>query len=840
MSSQSLTLKVTGLYTFPSDLSEVPPGALSQADNVVISRDGIVAPRRGYDYLKHNTSTKSTFSDASYRANKLFFYQSQHLAHYSTNLLAYHDSTAGWTQFSGTYAPVTGTKVRSAEANQNFYFTTSAGVYKLDAYNGTPVQSGAYKALDCQASISASASTWLLTATRTAYRVVWGYKDANNNLILGAPSQREAITNTSGSTKAIDLVITIPAGITTAWFYQVYRAAAVASTIEPNEEMGLVYEANPTAGELVAKTLTITDITPDELRGATLYTSPSQQGLAAGNEQPPLAHDIATFRGSMFYGNTVSKHRYFLTLLSAASPNGIQANDTLTIGGVVYTAKASETIASGEFAVASGGATAGQNIRDTALSLVRVINRYASSTVYAYYLSGPDDLPGKLLIEARSAGGSSFPVISSRATCWNPSLPTSGTTQSSTNDAFKHALFYSKADQPEAVPLGNFLYAGSADKSILRVIALQESLFVFKEDGTYRISGDGADSFRVALLDNTAIMIAPETAQVLNNQIFMLSTQGVVSVSEGGVTVRSRPIESDLLDLQAVDLTTLASESFGVSYESERSYYLWVISAEGDTYPTQYYQFNTFTNSWVRGTLAKKCGGVNPADARLYLGNAMSNIVDVERKDLQFSDYADYGSTQTISAVVGTLVSLSGSDTVSIGDVLYQSSSVFGLVIAVDSVAGTATTSLPVDFAVGSVDVLKAIATVAAWTPTTQANPGITKHFRECSLLFLSDFNGDASVSFSSDVSPSPESEAIAGSSVGGWGLFAWGGPAETALGVPWGGDNRRRPIRVMVPRNHQRCTLLTITFSHAVGYAPWLLQGISIIGNGLSERVAS
>ncbi len=978
--SQNLTIKVSGLFTYPSDLSAVPEGALSQADNVVIDKDGIAEPRRGFDYLTH-AGTKSAFSDPTYRANKLFFYQNQILAHYDTNLLAYHDPTTGWTNYSGTYNPPSATvKVRSAQASKNFYCTTALGVYKLDKYNGTPAAIGVPAGLDLQASIATAVTpnvttfngntvitslssstglaigqsvtgtgiaanttivsftatsivlskaatadgtnititcsapaTWLSTAFAssptpvTAYRVMWGVKDTNDNLILGAPSQRSEVTNTTASTAAVILNFTIPAGITTAHFYQIYRAAAVAVGVEPNDELGLCYEGNPTSSDISAGFMSVLDVVPDALRGATIYTAQSQEGLGNANEPPPMAMDLAVFRNSLFYGNTTGLQNYTLTLLGCGSPSGIQSGDTLTIGGVVYTGASSETVGSAQFQVypvfllsttattnsstsltsvaattgiaagqvitgtgipagtyvvsisgstvtmsqaatasASGvaitftGDSAGQAIGDTALSLVRVINRYASSTVYAYYLSGPNDLPGKILIESRTVGAATFPVISSRATCWNPALPTSGTTQSSKNDAFKNAVFYSKTSQPEAVPLGNYILVGSADKNVLRIMALRDSLFILKEDGIFRIYGTDPSNFQVALLDNTAILIAPDTAVTQNNQIFALTTQGVVTISETGVSIMSHAIESDLTSLTSENYSLLQTSSFGVAYESARAYYLFVMSNGADTGPTQYYRYNTITNTWTRGTLAKTCGAVNPVDDKLYLGNSGSNIIDVERKSLTYSDYADYSSTQTISAVVGTLVTITSPDTIAVGSIIYQSATVFGEVASVDTIGGTVTTTLATSLVAGSADVLAPISCVVAWAPVTLANPGVAKQMRLATLMFKSDFNGTATVGFSTDVSPNVVSETIQGSQVGGWGLFGWGGPQETPLGTPWGGSNRRRPVPVMIPRQHQRCTLLTVTFSHAFAYAPWQLQGLSVIGNIVGERVAS
>lgn len=837
---QELVLRIKGLFSHPSDLSAVPPGALSIADDVVIDKEEIAEPRRGF------SRSFVGFSDAAFRANKLFVYQDYLIAQYTTNLLAYFSTeldtpaatfttTGAWTAISGTFAPPTDQKMRAAEANQNLYLTTATGIVKMDAFNATPVMAGAVKALDINASASASVSTWLADDYRTAYRVVWGYRDANNNLILGAPSQRESYKNSSGSSIAVTLRITVPAGVTTTWFYQVYRSAAVDNTTddtEPNDEMGLVYEANPTSTDIDTNGyVEFDDITPDELRGATIYTAASQQGLASGNEQPPLAQDVAVYKNHLFYANTTSKHRYFLTLLAVSGSNGLVNDDTLTVGGVVYTAKSSEAIASNEFAAVTTG-SASQNIRDTALSLVRVINRAATSTVYAYYLSGPEDLPGKILLEERSIGGAAFPVISSRATCWSPTLPSSGTAESSTNDRFKNGLFFSKVSEPEAVPLTNFFFAGSAQEDILRIVPLRDSLFILKSDGIYRLSGEDAASFRVDLFDSTTRLLAPETAVVLNNQIFCLTDQGVASISESGAQVRSRPIETTIANLQAINYSVLRNDSFGVSYETERKYVLFVPRLAADTSPTQAFVFNTFTNTWTRWVLNKRCGIVNPADDKLYLGDGTTNYVNQERKSLSFTDYVDYGSTQTISAVDGTLITLGGTDTISAGDVLYQSASVYAIVSSIDTAAGTATLDFDAAFAPGSVDVLKAIPSKISWVPFTGANPGQLKHYREVTLLFKKDFVGTGTLVFTSDVSASQESESVEGTPIGQFGLFPWGE-------VPWGGSSGRRPIRVYIPRNKQRCSQLTIEFRHSTGFTNFQLNGLSIIANSGSERVA-
>lgn len=898
---QELTMKVKGLYTHPSDLSAVPKGALSVADDVVIDQEEIATPRRGFDRLANG------FSSSSYRANKLFFYQDKILAHYTTNYLAYYDS--GWTNITTDLDPLDSTTpVRSAEANQNLYLTSDEGIKKLDAYNASIRDAGAPKALGITSTVNNPANTsgWMGASDIVAYRALWGYKDANNNLVIGAVSQREVATS-SGANSDVTLRVEIPSTITTEFFLQVYRSAAVTSGT-PSDELGLVYETNPTSSDITNGYIEFDDITPDELRGATLYTSATQEGLANNNEQPPLAKDLAVYKGSMFYANTTSKHRTFITLLSASGTNGLAADDTIEIDGVVYTAKASETAASAEFQRFTAGSAA-QNIEDTALSLVRVINQYASSTVYAFYLSGIDDLPGKILLEERTIGGGGFATVVDNSTCWSPtadatdtftaddstdtytasahglsdgtpvtvsastSLPTglsanttyyvitsttntfqlsatyggsaidisstgTGTLtvhvgESSSNDRYKNGLFFSKTDEPEAVPLVNFFTVGSADEEIQRIIPLRDSLFIFKEDGIYRLSGEDPASFRVDLFDSTTRLIAPETIAVLNNQIFALTDQGVTATTEAGVQVKSRPIERTLTNILGQNSSVYKNNSFGIAYETDRKYIMFVPSAAGDTTPTQAFVYNTFTNTWTRWVLSKTCGGVNPADDKLYLGDADSEYLNDERKSYDYTDFADYKSTVTISASSDTTVTLSsGIDIVAVGDVIYEDSSTFARIESIDEDNNQVTINYAAGFSNGSHTLYGSIASKVSWVPFTGKNPGSLKHYRESTLLFKEDFAGNAYLVFTSDVSQGEEQETLSGTDTGAWGQFPWG----QAL---WGGSSNRRPIRVYVPRNKQRCTLLTVEFRHSNAFSSYLLNGVSLVANTVSERVA-
>jgi len=1018
----------------------------------------------------------------------------------------------GWVDYAGTFIqPTVTTKMRSVEANNNIYFTTFAGIKKLDNLTGTIVDSGAPKGLDGFAILNNEASGFMPNNTQVVYRVVWGYKDFNKNLILGVPGQRILISNSSGQTKDVDLNITVPDGVTTSYFYQVYRSGFSASANdEPNDELALIYEANPSAADITNKFVTFTDQNPESLRnGAALYTSPSQEGILQSNEPPPYAKDVTLFKGSVFYANTKTKQNLTLSILAAsgqftvfgattnvgantpttirnlnytvtgtlaagsnivtavsdvsslyvgqtvsdttnpayipagtvitqivnsntitisnaattasagdtltigftglligqtisgtgissgttiievysafsstgnittASPtvinipstaafkvgqpisgagidtnttvagipsgtsitlsknalattvgitlnletglqisqaaiaagtvtltfkngaSGIEVDDTITIAGVTYTAKTVENISAKQFKVFAQGSPA-QNISDTAQSLVKVMNRTTGPipSTYAYYQSGFQDLPGKILFQERIFGGGVFYASANSAsagTAYSPNLPgPGGITVSSQNDEFSNGLYFSKTQQPEAVPLLNFTKVGSAHAAILRIIPLRDSLFVLKEDGVFRLAGESPSSFRVDLFDSTTQILSAESAVSLNNLIFMLSKYGIVTVSDTGVTVVSRAIEDKMLDLFEINLDKAKNLSFGISYESDRKYIFFCISASTDQYATQAYVYNTFTETWTRWGLSEICGMVHPTEDVLYLGNVTSNIMNIERKHRNYTDYMDssfniqllgltgdttsgsqnitnipvtsyFSIGQDISGIgipvdakiiaitsnsitinfaatatgttsllldSGKTLVLDDLTNIEAGDVLFQTNKRYSIITVVNKDTGTVTVRDFInDWVLGDSSILKAFQSTVKYVPQTADNPGFIKQFREAALLFQVPYFNKLNIGFDTDLSSGVSNVPIFGLYGTSWGRFSWGE-------IPWGGTIKAEPIRTYVPQQKQRCSLLNVTLTHREAYAYYRLNGISFVHNTPSERV--
>lgn len=784
MASQQVVIQAKGLNNF-SNYYNQSPGSLVEALNVVIDRDQIIEPRRGFKIYG------DPFGFSTDRTKQLINYKNRILRHVLTDL-QFDNGSGQFTNFSGdsVVEVQNGLRIKSVEQNGNLYFTTIEGVKKISATsaanfsNATIQQAGGVRALDLQAQANYTTEGFLNGQSSVAYRLVWGTTDANDNLILGYPSNRVVVENLSTQSATVDLSFPIPDGITTNYFYQIYRtriAPQTPSPVDPGDDMYLVLEDFPTSAEITAGFIAnLNDITPEDIAvtGAPLYTNPNGgEGIAQANERPPFAQDITSYKNYVLYANTSTAQRLNLAFLSVQALvdntstitltngtssevytfQGTNESASLVFGGIkndyhnaspgpaeyitldssndersylfwfmdnpandlepvvagkinikvdisatssvsdiaqafktevdnvgdfnvtgasttlniswanngTVTSPYSDTIGpsltytqltsgTGEDVLANkvflprvpatneNGPTTSQQLEQIATSLVRVINQQ-SNLISGFYTSGFDDIPGQILFESQDITGPAFWFYADSTSTggeFNPSLPATNTPNViSTNEVFPNRVYYSKFQQPEAVPLLNYFDIGPRDKAILRIIALRESVFALKEDGIYRISGD-APPFFIAGFDFSAQIIAPDSAVVLNNQIYVLTTQGIVTITDSGVNIISRPIENRLKEITrpGYDFRTA---TFGVAYESDRSYCMWTVTTENDTVATQCFRYNTFTNSWTRWNNSKTCGIVNFGDDKMYLGAGDINYIEQERKNLDRTDFAD-------------------------------------------------------------------------------------------------------------------------------------------------------------------------------------------------------
>lgn len=829
--SQSIILDVKGIHTYASEVSGVPQGSLAVASNVNISRQGIIEPRRGYDLLAYGLPNTLD------RPKKLIFWNDTTFCHYGTTFS--YDTGSAFGSKGSLTTPTNSTSVRSVSSrNKNLYLTSSLGLYKTDAISTAIYAAGIPKGLNIGI-VDGGAGTAIAGATSSiTYRYLLGRKDANGNTQFGGVSGRFTYTNASGTNRNTTVTCYIPSGLDATYFLQLYKSVETTSTAT-NDELQLCYETVVSATDVSNGYVTVTDIVPDALLGATIYTASSQQGLVNDNTRPPLAQDIAEYKGCMFYADVESRQRFSFSLISN-SGTGLTAGDTVTItplGGTaeVYTAHATTFNAATKQFIAP--ATVGSVGIDTSIkSLIKCINAQSSGAFYAYSMSeSATDLPGKCLIESRTLGSVTFTVISSRATAFQPQLPTTATiNNTSSSDSFKNAIMFSKPDQPEAVPIKNIFYIGASDDRIKRIVALRDGLFIFKaRDGVSVLRGEDEQSFKITLLDNTAKLVAPDSVVTVNNLVYGLFEAGICEVSDTGVSIISIPIKDQLLPLYGAPLTALKAYSFGISNDTDGKYILSLPSSSTDTYATKQFIFDTFGRTFCTWDLPLTCGAVNPLDQKLYLGQGTSNYLKKERKAFDHTDYADYGQTCTVSSYSTTTLTISGSSLMAAGDILYQSDGSLAYIESVNANAGTVvidsaqTWSATADATIH----MKAINCKVQWNPDFAGNAAGFKQYYECALISKQAFQKTATLYFSSDINPSEASISIdSASGNGAWGEFTWGDEV-------WGGEQAKAPKRLGIPRGHSRCSQLNVRFENKIAYSDFQLTGLSLSFNPVSTR---
>lgn len=832
---QTIQLDCKGLYTMPNSLSKVPQGSLLVASNVVVDYTGLLSVRRGIKQFgtPFIGSNFETFQEFFYKDSKLIWYGDATLLNIdpTRNNFAYDSDGLGTFIQTSSNVPspaytLTDT-YRSAQSNDNIYFTSNSGILKTDDPVNALYSAGGLPGLDGAAALVDSAG-FMATATEVAYRMTWTFTDANNNAVQGTPSTRVVIANTSGGTRNVQLTFTIPNGTTTDDQYQIYRSLMSASgTTEPADELQLVAQGNPSGTDITNKFFTLKDALPESELGAALYTNSGQEGIAQANNIPPLSNDMCFFFGYMIYGSCTTQQKVLLSLLSTETPLGLQVGDTFTINSIIYTASSSENVSTFHFQLFTGG-DPGSDILNTKESLIRVINRSAQTLVYAYDASDASatSLPGDFYLQEQNIGAAAFNIFSSRTTAWTPTLnPTVGVP--SLAGGGKGMGYCSKFEEPEAVPLSNTISVGNPNFEWLRCLPLRNSVIVLKADGLFQLTGT-TFPFTVTTLDTGTILTAAETPAVMNNQVFAYTNQGVVGISETGPGILSRPIENVLQRISSYLYTQFPIVSFGTAYETDRKYLLSTISST-DNYQkaTINYAYDTITESWTTYSypVALWDLGESPTEHRLYAASAdpVYPFIFQERKTFTTADYADIEEPVTIVAFSGTTITVSSTAKAVVGWSLVQlvvnsddntaqvlNNSVITAIL--DATHLTVADSITWDLLGLSFTAYEQPINVnVSYTPIVgDTNPGLIKFFKEIQLFFTNvDFTSVMMTLTSDFVSGNAPISMTPQASTGGWGSFPWGQ-------TQWGGDDNFAvsSIRTYIPLVTRRAHWLNLSLS--------------------------
>jgi hypothetical protein len=185
--------KFDGLYLQANSFN-VPDGAMEVAQNVVIQSDNVISKSKGYyEFWRPGGSDVLTGIKA------LYTFQDRLIGLFSNGVGYFNQSYTTPDNFNTIGALVQNTGVTCsfdkfsyfATANSNLYMTGYDAVYRLEAFNSKVRRAGVPPALSMASSDVYINSGVLGPDSQTGYRVVFGRRDANGNLLLGSPSDVE-------------------------------------------------------------------------------------------------------------------------------------------------------------------------------------------------------------------------------------------------------------------------------------------------------------------------------------------------------------------------------------------------------------------------------------------------------------------------------------------------------------------------------------------------------------------------------------------------------------------------------------------------------------------------
>ena len=238
------------------------------------------------------------------------------------------------------------------------------------------------------------------------------------------------------------------------------------------------------------------------------------------------------------------------------------------------------------------------------------------------------------------------------ASVWTPDLSAG---VAADNERRSDYVYYSLPGEPEAVSAANYLPVGTSGKAIRRIVPQRDRLLVFKDEGTYAVYGDFP--YQVSLVDDTMAILAPDSAVAIGSTVIALMEDGIMAVSDGGIQMISKVIDSTLKPYGAAPYRSTTRTAFGVAYESEKVFALFMptLSGAGADYTARAYVYGfegAPGGAWTTWSFStpRLCGRVDPFTDTAYYGVSASPYLFKDKNTSSTSDYFD--STGAITSTV--------------------------------------------------------------------------------------------------------------------------------------------------------------------------------------------
>lgn len=498
-----------------------------------------------------------------------------------------------------------------------------------------------------------------------------------------------------------------------------------------------------------------------------------------------------------------------------------------------------------------------QMIALTCQYLVKSINR-TSTLFYGNYTSTFDDSPGKIRISTKNVDHNNNMAINEDTSNgnWLPPLPNSfasGVQVTAENHTFPDALYFSKPDEPDAVPVVNFIRVGSKNKAIQRVFALRDCLVILKEDGAFVLTGQVIQDFNVSTLDATVFFSSDRTADKINNTVIALSSnQGLVQITEKSVQIISRRMDDVIQPI--IGFTTVLQDGLGFGHESGRTYYL-CINQEVLGREPQTFLYNVLNQTWTETDNTFRQMAIGPEDVLYGTTTAEQNVILRQRKSQTLIDFSrEYMTAEALAtdAFTVTLTLTGGSSAVfspEEGDVVVYNEVVNRIVSFEDNGVGgytvtfTSETNIPATGSPVDVIIYEGFSSTIVMAPFHAGAVGRSKQFSSMQLHLRQNSISELAITWGGAYFASSEEvdweAALSGSSADGWGFEPWGffpwGLADSIRLVP--GTRSGVIIRTWVSKFAARNTWIKTSLTHRQACELMLIQAMAFAVRGYGDR---
>ena len=577
-------------------------------------------------------------------------------------------------------------------------------------------------------------------------------------------------------------------------------------------------------------------------KGLPLYTNPSDgDRTRQPNLIPPGANCIENWKGYTFYGNTYRRHQLDLTHiggnLSTNRTFSIQFTDSGTPEN--YTFQFIQTIADAA------------TIKKRTMELAAAVTA-TSSNFLVYFSGGNIEFPGGITVISRIPNRG-FKVFVSNSDLGNSMEPVVGTTFNATTavskqEAKRNRIYWSKLNQPEAVPY--FVDVGSEDEDILNIERVREALIVIKRDGIFSLFGDpGSGVLSVREIDTTIKGITSTGVARLGNRVYTKTNQGIVAISETGINLVSRKQIEPLVKVSEENTT---GDTVMYALEDDRQLYIATATSPVDSTKTVY-SYNAITQSWSEISKVFTWGFVvdnNFTVSKMFQNNRVitdGTSVFIERKDNELTDFTDLEYSRTVFALSADKLDVTLSSAISglpVGSALIWNNGTADKIYRITAVNGAVVT-LNIPFsgvATNAVTVYTPIQSIIRTSPIDGGDSSIVKQFTKFIINLRYDALSACNLNFKSDWQEyGLETEWTKRDERRGWGQEAWGR-------FPWGQATAKdlqyltKPSQIIqteVPRNQQKTTFLQAEIDHNVACEGMFIQQMAFEVDTKSVRPA-